>query len=242
MKKGNQSKTMFLAFDAYVRRTGNGMVPANYPENPKLGRWVSRIRYLRKVGELEPTFVAELDSMGFVWSAGEKLWESMFRDLLSFREKFGHCDVPTARDESPRLGNWVASQRHRHKLGNLSAKRIRRLADIGFRWNLYGSNDAGSAEQKRPAAEAPPEERLYRIGAEGYVQYGIGEIPTKLQRYLARHGDWPPYILLPTTRTRFILMSNDRGKVRRIEWKGCGPLPEDVIEFVNENGCLPPQT
>ena len=251
MKNGDQWKAMISAFEAYVRQNGNGEVPANYPENPALGRWVAMIRYRRKVGELDPAFIAELDRKGFCWSASEHRWETMFKELLAFRAKSTHCDVPTDWPDSPGLGAWVANQRHLHKTGTLGEERVRRLDKIGFPWNVYGRKDDGQAEPKRvekqPATQPakPPspkiEERLYHIGADGYVQYdGTGEMPATLERYLAHHRDWPPYIPLPTERTRYALNIDGSMKTRRIVWKGHGALPADILAYVNENGCLPP--
>jgi len=257
MKNGDQWKAMISAFEAYVRQNGNGSVPAQYPENPRLGRWVAMIRYRRKVGELEPAFIAELDRKGFCWSASEQRWETIFKELLAFRAKRGHCDVPTDSAGNPGLGAWVANQRHRHKTGTLGEERTRRLDEIGFRWNMYSRKDDDASEPKRvekqpapqtakpPQTKTPPpkiEERLYHIGADGYVQHnGTGEMPAKLRRYLNYHDDWPPYIPLPTERTRYLLGGYGVAKARRIEWKGRGPLPADIIQYVNENGCLPPQ-
>jgi len=248
MKNGDQWQAMVSAFEAYVQRTGNGSVPAQYPENPRLGRWVAMMRYRRKIGELDPAFISELDRKGFCWSAGDQRWETMFKELLAFRRRHGHCEVPTNRAKHPELGAWVASQRHWHKRGTLSDDRTRRLDEIGFRWQVYGRKDDGQAEPKRvekspkPIVKAPPEERLYHIGADGYVQYdGVGEMPAELQRCLKRRDDWPPYIPLPAEPTRFMLGGHSGTKVSRIAWKGHGPLPADIIQYVKENGCLPPQ-
>lgn len=257
MKNGDQWRAMISAFEAYVRQNGNGEVPANYPENPALGRWVAMIRYRCRIGELESAFIAELDRQGFCWSPGDQLWETMFRNLVAFKAKFKHCNVPTNWTDDPHLASWLARQRHLRKLGTLSTERVRRLDEIGFRWTMCGSK-GGTAQgkkrvEKHPApqpakstiATAPPpkiEERLYHIGADGYVQYdGVREMPTKLRHYLACHDDWPPYIPLPTEPTRFLLWIDGSAKSRRIKWKGHGPLPADILAYVNENGCLPPQ-
>ena len=248
MENGDQWKEMVEAFDAFVRCTGHGAVPAHYPENPPLGRWVAMIRYRRKIGELDPTFVDQLDRKGFCWSAGERVWEEMFRKLLAFRQEFGHCDAPTTRKDDSGLGGWVARQRLRYRQGTLDANRVQRLEEIGFKWKVYGRT-AGEAPEPAPAGtgaavtETPqPEERLYHVRADGYVQYNGGsELPPKLSRYLARHRHWPPYIPLPTSKTRFVIKTTGCWKVRRVYWRGCGPLPAEILAHVNENGCLPPQ-
>eukprot|EP00339_Tiarina_fusa_P008798 CAMPEP_0117025770 /NCGR_PEP_ID=MMETSP0472-20121206/19007_1 /TAXON_ID=693140 ORGANISM="Tiarina fusus, Strain LIS" /NCGR_SAMPLE_ID=MMETSP0472 /ASSEMBLY_ACC=CAM_ASM_000603 /LENGTH=877 /DNA_ID=CAMNT_0004732585 /DNA_START=316 /DNA_END=2949 /DNA_ORIENTATION=- len=78
---------------------------------------------------------ARLARAGFVWSAreGEKgteatggvgritrnsyddQWDSMFRQLKSYKEKYGDCLVPKRYKENPKLGTWVDTQRVQFK-------------------------------------------------------------------------------------------------------------------------------
>ncbi len=59
-------------------------------------------------------------------------WDEYFGKLLSFRERFGHCNVETAWEEDRSLASWVSAQRMHVKKGMLSEDRIRRLNEIGF--------------------------------------------------------------------------------------------------------------
>jgi hypothetical protein len=48
--------------------------------------------------------IAKLDALGFVWNLRikrvEDHWESMFNQLLDFKEKYGDCLVPSRYDEN----------------------------------------------------------------------------------------------------------------------------------------------
>jgi len=65
----------------------------------------------------------------------DESWEEMFQALAAFARKNGHCCVRTNSPHEIRLGRWVATQRHRRKLGRLSEEQIRRLDSIGFAWS-----------------------------------------------------------------------------------------------------------
>jgi hypothetical protein len=80
------------------------------------------------------------------------------------------------------------------------------------------------------------EERLYALGGSKYVQYeGNDEMPDALKRYIEEHnGEMPPYIPLPC---KFVEFRMEWGGI--IPWSGQGRLPDRVIDYVKENGCLP---
>ena len=247
---------MLTAFEAYVRRHGDGHVPANWAENPKLGRWVAMLRYYRKIGQLTPGTIAELDKRGFMWDPSDLAWNAAFKKLLLFRARFKHCNVPSVWPKDPNLANWVAHQRRRHKLGSLISERAKRLEKIGFVWRIYGcknntlramQNDKvcpETIETRRSAVRkrGPDGERVYNIGAGGYVQYGgYGTMPAALKSYLARSdNEWPPYIPLPRHPTSYVLRNEGSSRMAKVEWKGRGPLPAEILDYLNENGSLPP--
>jgi hypothetical protein len=245
---------MYAALTAFCRTTGHCDVPTNYAPNPALGRWVAVQRFRRKKGLLTEEQIALLDRLGFIWSPGEHSWEQCFRELAAFREQHGHCRVPVQDPRYRRLCAWIANQRHRKKIGKLSPERIARLDSLGFRWNIYGVKS-----RRRPSADVSAtesetiskarrrahvvEHRLYQLGPEHYVQYdGQGPMPPELTQHLKKHdGEYPPFLLLPNEPVRFVLAINGFGRERIVRWNGKGPLPEDVMDYVRENGCLPPR-
>ena len=175
----------------------------------------------------------------------------MCQRLVKYKKKHGHCDVPSSCPSEPDLANWVANQRHRKKMGSLAVDRVKKLEEIGFVWSVYGKQQSEKvAEVKRKLApvaavlvESVQEERLYQISGE-YIQYnGTGEIPSKLARYIQlHHGEFPSCIILPRTPLVFRLGGSDSAGIPalKIKWPGKGRLPEDVLEYLNENGALPP--
>ena len=240
---------MLQALETFRKEHSHCNVRANWKKNPQLGRWVAMQRYRRKIGELPPKCVEQLDKLGFVWSPTDIVWNEMCEQLVRFKKEQGHCDVPTQWKANPHLAIWVANQRHRKKMGTLPSERVKRLDELGFVWALYGKAktkqasaapvDPISLPKKRPKGV---EERLYHVGIGDYVQYnGDGQTPGKLAKYLTQHrGEYPPYIPLPDGPTEFRIDEDLSCPGRKYVWGGEGPLPAEVREFVNENGVLPP--
>ncbi len=81
--------------------------------------------------------------------------------------------------------------------------------------------------------------RLFRLSPYRYVLCEAGEeISAELQDYQSRNsGELPPYFFLPKGPVKFQVYS--RATVR---WTGKGPLPDEVMEYVQENGVLPDYT
>jgi len=244
-KSRNKWTELVVELRAYKRKHGDCKVPADYRDNPQLGRWVAAQRYKRKIGVLSETQVRTLDKLGFVWSASDEAWDAMFERLQAFKREHMHCNVPTHWSKNRSLADWVHSQRHRNKREKLPKERIRRLNEIGFCWSIYKSGAHGKKEEKEPRKPEhhAPEERLYYIGNGTYVQYrGKGRKPPELQRFVqTHHGELPPYIPLPKhpVEFRFGHPVHPRMKVR---WQGKGKLPVKVMRYVQENGTLPPRT
>lgn len=246
-------ENMFRALEAYSKEHGDCQVPANWKKNVQLGRWVAMQRYRHKIGELSKVYVARLTQVGFVWSPADKVWNDMFQRLGKYKKKHGHCDVPSSCPSEPDLANWVANQRHRKKMGSLAVDRVKRLEEIGFVWSVYGKQQGEKvAEVKRKLtpiqvapAEPEQEERLYQISGE-YIQYnGTGVLPPKLDRFIRMHdGEYPSCIILPRMPLVFRLGGSDSSGIPplKIKWPGRGPLPGDVLDYLNENGVLPPHS
>jgi hypothetical protein len=99
-----------------------------------LGQWVSVQRYRKNLLPVERK--RRLDTIGFVWDWRDYLWDEHFAVLLKFRQRFGHCFVPSLYNEGFfKLGYWVSTQRRYRD--EMSAERRARLNNIGFVWNVY---------------------------------------------------------------------------------------------------------
>ncbi|GFH44504.1 hypothetical protein CTEN210_00978 [Chaetoceros tenuissimus] len=62
------------------------------------------------------------------------VWLDKFQQLVEYKSKYGHCNVPSKHEENQSLGNWVSATRSQYKHSSLSKERINMLNDIGFEW------------------------------------------------------------------------------------------------------------
>lgn len=89
--------------------------------------------------------VAEVATLGFVWSPYDVVWETRFRELVQYRDEHGHCDVPARWPPNLSLGHWVAAQRARMRKGTLRDDRARRLKAIGLRLTIQPMGQRGQS-------------------------------------------------------------------------------------------------
>jgi hypothetical protein len=84
-----------------------------------------------------------------------QLWEQRFAALLNFKQREGHCCVPTLHRESGlKLGWWVATLRRNKK--EISTERLTRLDEIGFVWNApRGKPDYRATKLRRLTGPNP---------------------------------------------------------------------------------------
>lgn len=144
-ERGNWEDNIAL-IEEFIAKNGHCEIPTNYPENPKLGRFVNNVRSQNNRGELSPERLSQLDALGFAWGASSKAdkligdiavsgaWKARFDELCAYKEKFGDCQVPTKWPDNPKLGNWVSQQRQEKKKGTLKAERESMLTAMGFPW------------------------------------------------------------------------------------------------------------
>ena len=116
--------------------------------------WVYTQRRLEAAGELEDGRRRRLGGLGFVWRSTDERWESKYKELKSYKERFGHCTITTATlisimnnnssddsndnngveaaDRYRKLGYWVSDQRGLWREGKLSRDREGKLIDLGL--------------------------------------------------------------------------------------------------------------
>jgi len=84
--------------------------------------------------------------------------------------------------------------------------------------------------------------RLYRLGHDRYVQHTEGRpLPAELESYAReRRGEMPPYMVLPQGPVTF-RVSEEGCRPRTFAWNGRDPLPPVVLQYVCQQGALPPQ-
>jgi Helicase associated domain len=89
--------------------------------------------------------VKVLEDIGFVWDSQGAAWEERLGELKEFRAQNQHCNVPTNFRDNPQLASWVKCQRRQYKLylegqpSNITPRRIERLEELGFEWELRPS-------------------------------------------------------------------------------------------------------
>lgn len=135
----------------FKKETGHCLVPHTFPAKPHLARWVKRQRRqykLRLEGNKNSTMTPEridiLNEIGFVWDSHEVIWNERFSQLVSFKQKVGHCRVPSYCKDCPQLASWVKCQRRQYKLfweegkgSSMTMDRIKLLNSIGFIWEVH---------------------------------------------------------------------------------------------------------
>ncbi|MBF0132031.1 MAG: Helicase associated domain protein [Magnetococcales bacterium] len=122
----------------FHQRHGHCLVRNDSPQNVRLSDWCSVQRKARAMGHLAPEKQERLDLLGFIWDPKEVIVEEMLMDLVRFKEKLGHCNVPVPWPENPQLSLWLQFQRQSHKKGNLDPQRKARLTDMGMDWDWEG--------------------------------------------------------------------------------------------------------
>ena len=87
--------------------------------------------------------IADLEKIGFEWGLGnDSLWQTVYEELIAYKQQNGHCNVPRRYAQNKPLGTWVQTQRHQHGLlckgkpSHMTTERIAALEKIGFEWRL----------------------------------------------------------------------------------------------------------
>ena len=127
----------------------HGHCLVNLNDDPLLAKWIKTQRYQYKLmldgrhSSLTDERIASLNRIGFIWDSHQASWEEHFADLEKYKEKNGHCLVPSKFKANPQLAIWVKSQRRQFKYFKsgrsklkITADRIERLNALGFVWRL----------------------------------------------------------------------------------------------------------
>src|SRR6516162_1545883 len=133
---------MFGRLQKYKEREGHCRVPFDRRTTRRtgdrieygvlLGQWVNNQRQRKQT--LSEARRQQLDELGFDWDPLETDWEEGFRYLTIYKEREGHCRVPSTHKENGfHLGQWVRWQRG--NADTLSAPRRQQLDELGFVWD-----------------------------------------------------------------------------------------------------------
>lgn len=135
----NQWESMAAELYQFKKENGHCNVSQKSEKNSELARWVCRQRNTYKKGFLTQERISRLEQLGLTWNVINETWESLYKELVAFKNDVGHCNVPQFFPTSPKLGVWVARQRDHYRQGKLLAERIDKLQKIGFCWDPYNA-------------------------------------------------------------------------------------------------------
>ena len=85
--------------------------------------------------------VAALENLGFCWNSHDANWEDKFIELVGYKQKFGHTNVPSTSEDFPKLAIWIKRQRRQYKFlvegraSTITLGRKEKLESIGFSWS-----------------------------------------------------------------------------------------------------------
>ena len=136
---------------------GHCLVPRQYADNLKLGRWVAtqrtqyKLHQKGKPSRMTDEHIGALDGVGFESRTNKtgvassktnlkSIWSLRLEQLCEFKVQFGHSVVPQKYANNPKLGRWVSKQRREYRLHQegkpslMIEERIRDLESIRFDW------------------------------------------------------------------------------------------------------------
>lgn len=132
----------FAKLAAFQQQFGHFEVPTPWTEDQPLANWVRNQRQAYAINQLKPDRQQRLEQIGFNWRCGPRVvvsWEARLAQLVAFKARFGHCDVDWQWAEDPLFGHWVFYQRRLWRKARLNSEQIRRLEELGFKWQLPDS-------------------------------------------------------------------------------------------------------
>ena len=137
---------VFRLAENYYRDNGNLEVPAHYvaKDGTRLGIWISKQRSLYRntaAGKrLSDSQIQMLESIGMVWDAHRKAFDTGMRAAFRYYEANGNLEVPTryVDDNGFPLYQWLCDVRK--KKSKLREEDIRNLNLMQFSWERSQRN------------------------------------------------------------------------------------------------------
>jgi superfamily II DNA or RNA helicase len=132
----------FKDLEKYYKEFGTSNVPKRYKVNNfNLGDWAVWVRDLYRKGQLSKLQIDLLEGIEFKWDIRLHRWDEMYEQLLEFKKEHGHCNVSKTahKEDNYKLGLWVDYQRRFNKQGKLSEERIKKLMEIGYKFEFTES-------------------------------------------------------------------------------------------------------
>lgn len=126
-------ETKFQQLKAFHHKHGHFRMPYNNDQFYTLRNWVTLQRTKEKT--LPPERKRKLDSIGFHWSKNvqeesAQRWNSMYKQLMAFKQKYGHFLVPSSPKKYKQLTEWLWY--HRSRWTTLDKSKREKLEAIGY--------------------------------------------------------------------------------------------------------------
>jgi transposase len=166
-QKRHSFEERFMQLSLFHQQNEHCNVPKSY--DASLCEWVKNMKYSyanRKIGKktnmnLSQERIDKLEELGLNWTSTshDERFTVYCHELIKFKKKFGHCNVPWNYAASHGLGTWCntirvaynAMQRNEEKKEkkSLTQERIDRLEEIGFE---FAVKNVGEKFKKQCAA------------------------------------------------------------------------------------------
>ena len=125
----------------YKKQFGDPNAPKDYKtsEGYNLGQWQVTVRTSYKKGVLSDNRIKLLKNIDFSWIIRDTMFEEGYQETLKYKKQFGHSNAPSdyITPKGYKLGGWQSRLRDFYKKQQLPTERIRRLGEIGFKWEIF---------------------------------------------------------------------------------------------------------
>jgi len=116
----------FVELVKYKETNGHCNIPTI---KGSLWNWINTQRRLFTTKKLKADRYEKLVGIGFTFVYESNIWNIHFVELVKYRDKNGHCNIPT---KNGSLGSWISNQRVLFRSKKLKAERYEKLVEIGF--------------------------------------------------------------------------------------------------------------
>ena len=164
----------YKELEAFINKNKHSCVPRN-GITKTLGYWVTSLRTKRKRKLLSEEKIDLLNQINFDWDPIKNVWDKRYRDLLKFKEEYGHAYVP--RDYDKKLYFWTKNQRMSISRGSITPERKELLLKIGI------------LEKYSPSQTALIPIDTFNLLKEYHSKYGHINVPQKDEVYKSL-GRW----------------------------------------------------
>lgn len=124
-----QWEAQFTKLVTFKKKHGHCNVPKDSAMG--LGNWMKDQRKAWRTKKITPKQVERMQALGVQWDPLEAQWLAKYLELVEFKKKHGHCNVPSKSKSN--LGWWLRDQRRHFGNGTLQVDRRKRLETMGVR-------------------------------------------------------------------------------------------------------------